>query len=303
LFGDAEVTERADPPNPDDAPGRAEGTERAALLRVLCPRPGLLGWITTTDHKALGLRFVGTAFVFFALAGVLALAVGLQLAAPQARVLGPDAYNQAFTTHGTAMMFLFAVPVMTGMGLYLVPLMLGTRNVCFPRLLNYGYYLYLFAGLMLFTALLLNTGPDMGLFSYVPLSGPDYGPGKRVDVWSQMVTLVEVSTLISAVEIIATTFTQRAPGMSLDRVPLFVWSQVVTAFMALLAMPAVMLSSTMLAADRMTGISTHFFNPARAATRSCGSTCFGSSRTQRCTSSSCPRPVSFRQSSRRSRGA
>jgi cytochrome c oxidase subunit 1 len=159
-------------------------------------------------------------------------------------------------------LFLFAVPVMTGMGLYLVPLMVGTRNVCFPRLLNFGYYVYLFAGLMLYTALVLNTGPDMGWFSYVPLAGPDFTPGKRVDVWSQMVTLVEVSTLISAVEIIATVFTQRAPGMSLDRVPLFVWAQVVTSFMIIFAMPAVMLSSTMLAADRMTGISTHFFNPA-----------------------------------------
>src|SRR5205085_5898650 len=119
------------------------------------------------------------------------------------------------------MMFLFAVPVMTGMGLYFVPLMVGTRNVCFPRLLNFGYYVYLFAGLMLYVALVLNTGPDMGWFSYVPLAGPDFTPGKRVDVWSQMVTLVEVSTLVAAVEIIATAFTQRAPGMSLNRVPLF----------------------------------------------------------------------------------
>ncbi len=231
-------------------------------MRTWSRRPGLYGWLITTDHKALGLRFIITAMVFFLLGGLLALAVRLQLAVPQGRVLGPDAYNQAFTTHGTTMMFLFAVPVMTGMGLYLVPLMVGTQNVCFPRLLNYGYYVYLFAGLMLYVALVLNTGPDMGWFSYVPLAGPDYTPGKRVDVWSQMVTLVEVSTLIAAVEIIATAFTQRAPGMSLDRVPLFVWSMVVTSFMIVFAMPAVMLSSTMLAADRMTGISTQFFNPA-----------------------------------------
>lgn len=217
------MTDRADtlpPPGSDPLP--AGERRRAALTRAWGRPRGLYGWLVTTDHKALGLRFVGTAFLFFALGGLLALAVRLQLAAPQGQVLGPDAYNQAFTTHGTTMMFLFAVPVMMGTGLYLVPLMVGTRAVCFPRLLNYGYYVYLFAGVMLYVALALNTGPDMGWFSYVPLAGPDYTPGKRVDVWSQMVTLVEVSTLIAAVEIIATVFTLRAPGMSLDRVPLYV---------------------------------------------------------------------------------
>jgi len=242
-------------PEPDDA-------ARAALARTWARAPGLYGWITTTSHKDIGLRFVVTAFVFLALGGILALAMRLQLATPQGRALGPDAYNQFFTTHGTTMMFLFAVPVMEGMGLYLVPLMVGTRNDCFPLLMNFGYYCYLFAGLMLYVALVLNTGPDMGWFSYVPLSGPDYSPGKRVDVWSQMVTLVEISTLVGAVEIIATAFKLRAPGMSLNRIPLFVWTMVVTSFMIVFAMPAVMLSSTMLAADRLTGISTHFYNQA-----------------------------------------
>jgi cytochrome c oxidase subunit I+III len=235
---------------------------RAELEKAWGRRPGFYGWLIATDHKVIGLRFITTAFVFFGLAGLLALAMRLQLAFPGGKVLGPDVYNQFFTTHGTAMMFLFAVPVMEGMGLYLVPLMLGTRNVCFPRLMNFGYYCFLFAGLMLFTALVFNTGPDVGWFSYVPLSGPDYSPGKRVDVWSQMVTLVEISSLVGAVEIISTAFKQRAPGMSLNRIPLFVWTMVVTSFMIVFAMPAVMLSSTMLAADRLTGISTHFYNQA-----------------------------------------
>jgi cytochrome c oxidase subunit I+III len=255
------VTDRLDQIDAASSPDEEE-SERITLARTWGRKPGLHGWLVTTDHKDLGLRFIITAFVFFAFSGVLALAIRIQLAMPGGRVLGPDAYNQFFSTHGTTMMFLFAVPVMLGMGLYLVPLMVGTRNVCFPRLLNYGYYLYLFAGVMLYAALALNTAPDMGWFSYVPLAGPDYSPGKRVDVWSQMVTLVEISTLIAAVEIIATAFTLRAPGLSLDRVPLFVWTMVVTSFMIIFAMPAVMLSSTMLAADRMTGISTHFFNPA-----------------------------------------
>src|SRR4051794_35098340 len=146
-----------------------------------------------------------------------------QLMVPRNSFLGPDVYDQLFTTHGTTMMFLFAVPVMEGMRLYLVPLMLGTRNVAFPRLMNFGYHMYLTAGILLYVSLLLNVGPDMGWFSYVPLARPDYGPGKRVDVWSQIVTMVEISTLVGPVEIITTPFKLRAPGMSPHRIPLFVW--------------------------------------------------------------------------------
>src|SRR4051812_36861501 len=166
-----------------------------------------------------------------------------QLAVPRFGLLGPDLYNQFFTTHGTAMMFLFAVPVMEGFALYLVPLMVGTRNVAFPRLMNYGYYVYLGAGLMLFISLACYMGPGMGWFGYPPLAGPQFGPGHRFDVWSQMVTMVEVSTLIGGVEIATTVLKQRAPGMSLHRIPLFVWAQFITAIMILFAMPSVMLCS------------------------------------------------------------
>jgi cytochrome c oxidase subunit I+III len=239
------------------APGDAE---HLALVKTWGGDPGLLGWLISTDHKVIGARFVVTAFLFFLLGGILALVMRLQLAVPLNHIVGPEVYNQFFTTHGTTMMFLFAVPVMQGMGIYLVPLMVGTRNVAFPRLLNFSYYVYLCAGLMLYTALILNTGPDMGWFSYVPLAGPEYSPGKRVDVWSQMVTLVEISSLASAVEIITTAFKMRAPGMSLNRIPIYVWAMVITSFMVIFAMPAIMLSSTMLAADRMTKVNTHFFN-------------------------------------------
>ena len=236
--------------------------EHAALDETWRRTPGLIGWLASTNHKDIGLRFIITAFGFFSLAGLLALLMRIQLALPESTFLGPDLYNQFFTTHGTAMMFLFAVPVMEGMGLYFVPLMVGTRNVSFPRLLNFSYYVYLIAGLLLFTGLVLNIGPDMGWFSYVPLAGPEFSPGKRMDVWSQMVTLVEISSLSGAVEIITTVFKQRAPGMSLNRIPLFVWSQVITSFMIIFAMPAVMVSSTMLAMDRLTNVGTHFFNQA-----------------------------------------
>jgi cytochrome c oxidase subunit 1 len=239
-----------------------EDVERAALERTWRRRGGLHGWLAATDHKEIGLRFIVTAFAFFVLGGILAMLIRIQLARPLNGVLGPDAYNQVFTTHGTSMMFLFAVPVMQGMGIYLAPLMIGTRNVAFPRLLALAYWLFVISGLILYVSLVLEMGPDMGWFSYVPLAGPEYSPGHRVDAWSQMITLMELSSLICAVEIATTVLKQRAPGMSLDRIPLFVWAQVITAFMILFAMPAVMLGSSLLSMDRMTHVSTHFFNPA-----------------------------------------
>ncbi len=224
--------------------------------------PGLMGWISTTNHKDIAIRYIITAFVFFVLAGILALLMRLQLALPQLHIFGPDLYNQFFTVHGTTMMFLFAVPVMEALALYFVPLMIGTRNVAFPRLNAFGYYTYLFGGVLLYVGLFLNSGPDAGWFAYVPLSGPEFSPGKRVDFWAQMITLTEIAALVSAVEVIATVFKQRCMGMALHRIPLFVWAMLVTAWMTIFAMPAVMLASGMLATDRLTNVNTHFFNPA-----------------------------------------
>jgi cytochrome c oxidase subunit I+III len=222
-------------------------------------RPGFYGWLTDTDHKSLAAKYLLTCFVFFCLAGLLALAMRIQLALPENRFLSPDLYNQFFTVHGTTMMFLFAVPVMLATGLYFVPLMVGTRDVAFPRLNLYGYYVFLIGGLLLWISLLLNMGPDAGWFAYVPLSGPAYAPGKRVDVWAQMITFTEISAIVAAIEIIVTVFKLRCPGMTLNRVPIFVWGMVVTAFMVIFAMPSVMSGSMMLAMDRL--IATQFFNP------------------------------------------
>ncbi len=158
------------------------------------------------------------------------------------------------------MMFLFAVPVMEAFAVYLVPLMVGTRNIAFPRLNAFSYWVYLSGGLMIWVAFALNVGADTGWFAYVPLSGPEFSPGKRVDIWAQMITFTEVAALAVAVEIVTTVLKQRAPGMSLDRIPLFVWSQLVTSLVVMVAMPAVMVASTMLILDRLVG--THFFNPA-----------------------------------------
>ncbi|BAB54820.1 cytochrome c oxidase subunit I [Mesorhizobium japonicum] len=222
--------------------------------------PGLWGALSTVDHKIIGRRYTVTAFVFLALGGVLALLMRLQLAQPEARFIGPDRYNQIFTMHGSNMMFLFAVPVMQAMAIYLVPLMVGTRHIAFPRLNAFSYWMYLAGGLLLWIAFAVDTGPDIGWFAYVPLSGPQYAAGKRADIWAQMITFTEVSALAIAVEIVVTVFKQRAPGMSLDRIPLFVWSMLVTSFLVILAMPAIMIASTSLILDRLVG--THFFNPA-----------------------------------------
>ncbi|HWA15858.1 MAG TPA: cbb3-type cytochrome c oxidase subunit I, partial [Gemmatimonadales bacterium] len=235
-------------------------SDDARFERTWSRLPGVYGWLATTDHKLIARRYLVTAMAFMAFGGILALTMRTQLAQPGMHLLGPDRYNQFFSTHGTTMMFLFAVPVMQAIGLYLVPLMVGTRNVAFPRLNAFGYWTYLIGGLLLVVALLSNTGPDAGWFAYPPLSGPEYAPGKRVDVWAQLVTFTELSALVSATEIIVTVLKQRAPGMTLDRMPLFVWAMFVTAWMVMIAMSTVATASGMLALDRLVG--THFFNPA-----------------------------------------
>jgi heme/copper-type cytochrome/quinol oxidase subunit 1 len=247
-------------PLPSDDEHTQEERDRLRLEETWREPGGVLGWFMVVNPKTMATRQIVTSFAFFALAGALALAMRWQLAVPAGTLLGPDLYNQVFTMHGTTMMFLFAVPVMQALGLYLVPLMIGTRTVAFPRLNAFGYYIFLFGGIMLWGAFVLNVGPDTGWFSYVPLSGPQYAPGKRVDMWAQMITFTEIASLVAAVEIIVTTFKMRAPGMSLNRLPLFVWAQLVTSFMVIFAMPAVMVASGLLAMDRLVG--TQFFNPA-----------------------------------------
>src|SRR3977135_2690143 len=232
----------------------------AALAEIWKTPASFWGALATVDHKIIGRRYIFTAFVFLALGGVLSILIRLQLAQPEPPVRGPHRYNQIFTMHGANMMFLFAVPVMEAVAVYLVPLMVGTRNIAFPRLNAFSYWVYLAGGALLWIAFALDMGPDVGWVAYVPLSGPQYAAGKRADIWAQMITFTEVSALAVAVEIVVTIFKQRAPGMSLDRMPLFVWSMLITSFIIIMAMPAIMVASTSLILDRLVG--THFFNPA-----------------------------------------
>ena len=242
------------------APAAAVDPRGEELEKTWGDLPGLYGQLASVNHKTVGKRFIFTAFCFFIFAGILAVLMRIQLARPENHFLGPDLYNQIFTMHGTTMMFLFAVPIMEAVAVFLVPLMVGTRSIAFPRLNAFGYWIYLFGGIMIFVAFILNVGPDAGWFSYVPLAGPAYSPGKRVDFWAQLITFTEVSALVVATELITTIFKLRAPGMSLNRIPVYVWAVLVTAFMIFFAMPTIALASTALILDRL--VNTHFFNPA-----------------------------------------
>jgi cytochrome c oxidase subunit 1 len=241
-----------------DGPDLKGAKLEARLKRAWDRPPGFIGWLATVDHKEIGRRYIVTALIFLALGGVLALLMRLQLARPDSNLISASRFNELFTMHGSTMMFLFAVPVMEGVAVYIIPLMLGTRSTGFPRLNAFSYYMYLFGGLLLWSAFALNIGPDIGWFAYTPLSGPQFSPGKRADIWAQMITFTEVSALAAAVVLVATILKCRAPGMTLARMPLFGWAMLVTSCMIILAMPSVALASSMLISDRLIG--TQFYN-------------------------------------------
>jgi cytochrome c oxidase subunit I+III len=232
----------------------------AQLEKTWAPAKGPFRWFMQIDHHILGKRFIITAFIWFALGGILAALMRFQLSRPENTLLSNDQYNQIFTLHGVTMMFLFAVPVMEAVAIYMIPLMTGTRALAFPRLTAYSYYMFLFGGILIYVAFFLNMAPDTGWFTYLPLASPEFAPGKRVDVWAQLVNFTEISAIAVALEVIVAVLKQRAPGMSINRLPLYVWSMLVTSFMIIFAMPAVMVGSLYLALDRLVG--THLFNPA-----------------------------------------
>lgn len=229
------------------------------LTRLWQMRAGLAGWLSAVNHKNIGKRYITTGFIFFALAGFAALLMRIQLMFPQNNFLNVDQYNQLFSVHGITMMFVFAVPIMLGVGIYFVPLMVGTRDVAFPKLNALGYYLYVFGGAALWIGLLLGSAPDGGWSAYVPLTETRYSPTYGNDIYASVITLTEISALIAATELIVTILKFRAPGMSLNRIPLFVWAMLVTAFMVIFAMPSIVVASTELMLDR--AINTQFFIP------------------------------------------
>ncbi|MBX6749424.1 MAG: cytochrome c oxidase subunit I [Micromonosporaceae bacterium] len=219
----------------------------------------LRSWFATVDHKRIGRRYLVTAGAFFGLAGIDALLLRTQLARAGGDVLSPDQYNQLFTMHGTAMIFLFATPMLFGFGNALVPLMLGARDMAFPRLNAFGYWVFLFAGLIMFSSQFLGVAPNGGWFAYVPLTDLPYSLGRNLDVYTLGLIFLGVSTTAGAINFIVTSIKLRAPGMSLNRAPLFVWAIVATSFMVLFALPALNAANALLFLDRRFG--THFFQP------------------------------------------
>jgi cytochrome c oxidase subunit I+III len=214
---------------------------------------GVRAWLGTVDHKRIGVRYLVTAGVFFVLGGLEAAALRAQLARPEGRLLTPEAYDQLFSMHGLTMIFLFATPMLSGFGNYLVPLQIGARDMAFPRLNALGYWVFLAAGLFLYAGLALGKAPDVGWFNYVPLSGPDFSTGPNIDFYGLGLIFLGVSTTAGAINFIVTIATLRAPGMSLDRVPLFCWSMLATSIAVLFAIPALTVACGLLELDRLAG--------------------------------------------------
>jgi cytochrome c oxidase subunit I+III len=242
----------------------AAGDAGEALLERMEDRwrdpPGLVGFFTSVDHKRIGVRYVVTAFVLFTAAGVMALIMRAQLAQPDGDVVGPDGYDELFTMHGTIMIFLFNTPVLAGFGNYLLPLMLGTRDMAFPRLNAFSYWVFLGAGAFMMASFAVGEVPDAGWFAYVPLSGPEFSTDHGIDFWGLGVVFVGISTTAGAINFLVTAQKLRAPGMRLDRIPLFVWSILAMALMIVFAVPAVTLAAGLLELDRLAG--TTIFDPA-----------------------------------------
>jgi cytochrome c oxidase subunit I len=230
-------------------------------------------WVMTTDHKKIGIMYIVTAFFFFLAGGTEALLIRTQLAVPDGKVLSPEIYNQVFTMHGTTMIFLFVMPMLTGFGNYVVPLMIGARDMAFPRLNAFGYWVLLFGGLFLTSSFLFNAAPNGGWFNYAPLSelsGPGITacgatavtctPGPNADFWALGVLLLGVASIAGAVNFVVTILRLRAPGMTLNRMPLFTWMTLVTSFLLLFALPSLSAASILLLLDRHLG--THFYQAA-----------------------------------------
>ena len=223
-------------------------------------RGKVAGWITTVDHKRIGLLYIVTSLVFFGLGGILALLMRAQLATPDEKFVTKDSYSQLFTMHGTTMIFLVVVPILAGFGNYLVPLMIGARDMAFPRLNAFSYWMFALGGLVLYSSFLANGGaPKCGWTCYAPLSEKAYTPGNGTDLWILSLHLLTIASFAGAVNFIATIVNMRAPGMSWMRMPLFIWAILTYAVMLVLVLPALSVGLTLLLLDRQVG--THFFIP------------------------------------------
>jgi cytochrome c oxidase subunit 1 len=222
-------------------------------------------WATTTDHKKLGLMYIASGIVFFVVAGLEASVMRAQLAFPENDLISPEVFNRLFTMHGTTMVFLVGMPIIIGFGNYLLPLMIGARDMAFPRLNAWGFWMFLFGGLLLYFSYFGSTGlygagsaPDVGWFAYTPLAGKAFSRGNATDYWILGILVSGFGSVAGAINMIATAFTMRCRGMTLGRMPLFVWMMVVVSFVMLVVLPPLTAAQVMLLFDRFLGA--HFFD-------------------------------------------
>jgi cytochrome c oxidase subunit I len=222
-------------------------------------------WIVTTDHKKIGLMYIATSLMFLLIGGIEIMLIRIQLARPEAGFLSPEHFNQLFTLHGTTMIFFVAMPILFGFGNYLVPLMIGARDMAFPRLNAFSFWIFLFGALLLYYSLVGGTGlyggsgiPDQGWFAYAPLTSKTFSRGHAADYWALGIFVSGIGTIGTALNIVATALCMRCKGMKLNRMPLFVWLMMVTSVMALGAIPPLAAAQIMLLLDRFLGA--HFFD-------------------------------------------
>jgi cytochrome c oxidase subunit 1 len=221
---------------------------------------GLLAFLTSTDHKRIGVAYMVTAFVFYLIGGALAEVMRAQLYSPNGTVVTETTFNQVFTMHGSIMLFLFLGPFAFGLANYFVPLHIGARDMAFPRLNAMSYWFYLFGGITMIAGFLTADGAaDFGWTGYAPLSEITRSPGYGADLWIMAVVLTGLSGVLTAVNIVATVFTMRAPGMTMFRMPVFTWNMLVTSILVLIAFPVLTSAGAMLFADRHLGA--HIFDP------------------------------------------
>jgi cytochrome c oxidase subunit I len=224
------------------------------------PRGGLVEWLTTVDHKKIGLLYIYTSVAIFAAAGILALIVRLELASPRPNIVSQSVYNELFTMHGTMMIFLFANQVSTGLANYFVPLQIGAADVAFPRLNAMSYWLYLFGSLMVLSGFLVAGGAaSAGWTGYAPLSDSSYLPGRGMDLWVMGLAIVGIASIAGALNLVVTIFNLRVPGLTMFRLPLFSWGVLVTQLMILFAFPPLTAALAMLFLER--NFNASFFNP------------------------------------------
>jgi cytochrome c oxidase subunit I+III len=228
------------------------------LERAWAEPGALITALATVDHKKIGVRYLTTATVFFVLAGLEAMVMRTQLAEPNGRLLSPEGYNQLFSMHGITMIFLFVTPMLSGFGNYLVPLQIGARDMAFPRMNAFGYWVFLAAGLFIYSSLLIGKAPDNGWFNYAPLSSN--AQGTNIDFYGLGLIFLGISTTAGAVNFIVTIFRLRAPGMSLNRIPLFCWAVLATSFSIVFAVPSLTADCLLLELSRKWGF--HFFEKA-----------------------------------------